>query len=358
MTTEPNIYDKYRTIITGSGYAPIERDLLLWLCDTATTEKWSIDQLSRNIGYSTTVIGRVLSDKYPAQIDPVMDRIKSFREKYITKSFIADIPFVETPIAKRIWQAIDYSLNYSEIVSIIGNSQWGKTTAIAEYKRRKDGKTENSNVIIIRMPVHPSPMRIVNLLALTMGISKRLKFERTMERIKLQLTPSHVIIVDECHQASMGGTRGMKTIEMLREIYDETQCGLVLVGTNVWGLSLNDHANDDKTAPKGLPTNWDNVMKQTILRGINVNLPPRLSYDDMQSIWTAFSFPDPNPEIPAEAAALKTVKTIVATHGLGRYVKRLRSAVTAANRAGTPVTWGHFLAVHKQLEQLAGNTNN
>lgn len=359
MTIEQNTtYEKYRTIIATSGYSPVERDLLLWVCDTAETEKWSVDQLARNIGYSATVVGRVLSDKYSAQIDPVMDRIRSFRDKIVTKSFITDIPFVETPISKLVWQAIDYSINWSEIVSIIGNSQWGKTTAIEEYKRRRDRDADSGNVIIIRMPVRPSILQVVNLLATAMGISKRLRFERTKERIKLQLTPRHVIIVDECHQASMGGIRGKDSIEILREIYDATKCGLVLVGTNVWGLSLNGNSGDDKSAIKGLPSNWDYVMKQTMLRGINVTLPPRLSYDDMQSIWTAFGFTDPNPETPAEAAALKTVKNIVATHGLGRYVKRLRSAVTAANRSGAPVTWGHFLAVHKQLEQLAGITND
>lgn len=340
-------YADYRASVAGSGYDPKIQELLTWLLDTAEANNWSLTDIADKVRYNKVTIMRLLRGDYGATPDQVVASIADFRRQYNDRSWVESIPFVETAIARKVWAAIDYSRVYQEIVSIVGHSQWGKTTACTEYKRRKDEATPGkSKVILVRLPVMPSPSRMITLIAAQIGIGKRLTYDHMLERIKQYITPQHVLIVDESHQACMSRNRGLKTIETLREIYDECHCGLVLVGTKVWGDSLSGKS---KTT-----TNWDGYLSQTVLRGINVMLPKALGYDDKRAIWQACGLPDPSGKDPVQAAALKVVNKIVDQYGLGRYVKRMRAAATAARKAGKDYTWDDFLAVHRQLEQLAG----
>lgn len=142
----------------------------------------------------------------------------------------------------------------------------------------------------------------------------------------------------------MTGARGLKTIETLREIYDETHCGMALVGTDVWGKTLSGQSKNGQVKWHGMPASWEGVLSQTILRGINIYLPKNITYADQQRVWQAFGLPDPDP------ATLKIVQEMVKQYGLGRYTKRMRSGATTARKAGKEFTWGYFVAVHKQLE--------
>lgn len=343
------IYADYRARLAKSGYTPQATQTLAWLIDTAEANSWTLGDIAARVGYNKTTVARLFTGDYGANPAAAIASIADFRRQYNDRAWIEQIPFVETTIARKIWAAIDYSRAYQEIVSIIGHSQWGKTTACEEYKRRKDEGAGKSTVVLVRLPVSPSPTRLIGSLTRTLGITSNAPFDRTMEAIKRTLTPQHVIIVDEAHMASLSSLRGLKTIETLREIYDEIHCGLVLVGTHVWGKSLRGETRETRT--------WSGYLKQTQLRGINVTLPTTLSYEDKQAVWSACGLPDPDPTDPTQAAALKTVTQIVDTYGLGRYCKRMRAAATAARKAGRPYTWPDFLAVHRQLEQLAGGTD-
>lgn len=330
-------YDALRRKLAAADHDPETAALLGWLIDTAEENKWAFYKLASDIGTSGTTLSRVVSGTYAANAERVMGQINAFRARWEARRTVADNKFVETAIARRIWQAIDYAITYQEIVSIVGNSQWGKTTACEEYQRRKFAEGSDA-VIILRMPVNPAPSMLANMLCKALGVSVRLPYYRAMDALKKTISSRHCIILDEMHQAATGKQRGINTIELLREIYDDTRCGMVLVGTNVWGGILDGRQLKE----------WQGVLGQTLLRGINVTLPNKLGYKDMKAIWEGYGLGEPDKD------ALAVVKDIVTRYGLGRYVKRLRAAATAANRKGIAFEWGHFLAVHAQLEELAG----
>lgn len=337
-------YAKYRETVTNAGYAPDNRDLILWLLGHAEEHGWSVKVLASKVGCSAKPLLGVLNANYGYNPANIIRLVSLYRERFEARKMVVDIPFVDTSISQRIHKAIEYGRTYGEIVSIIGHSQWGKTTAITEYQRRKQAQGDDT-VIILRMPVDPSPHRVSLDLCEALGISRRLSYARAMRHILQTVTSRHTLIIDECHQATMAHARGKKTIEMLREIYDMTGCALVLVGTNVWGAALNGQIVQE----------WAGVLDQTVLRGTNIQLPPHLSYDDMQAIWQAYGLPDPDTGTAAGKAVMAVVEDIVTTRGLGRYTKRLRGAATAANLAGKPLTWETVMSVHRQLEELAGN---
>lgn len=330
-------YDAIRRDLASAGHDPATQALLAWLIDTAEARRWPLYKLAADIGTSGTTLTRLIKGTYQASTDRVMGLIAAFRARCEARATVAEAQFVETTIAHKVWQAIDYAATYQEIVSVIGHSQWGKTTACEEYQRRRYAEGSDA-VIIVRMPVIPSPTLLCSELCRALGITTRLTHAKAVEAIKRTVSSRHVLIIDECHQAATGRQRGINTIETLREIYDCTHCGMVLVGTNVWGRILDGRQLAE----------WQGVLGQTVLRGISVQLPPRLGYADMQAIWQSFGLANP------DQTTLRVVQDIVGRYGLGRYVKRLRSAATAAARKGVTLEWTHVLAVHRQLEELAG----
>ncbi len=341
-TSTDTPYDKYRDLVTNSGYSPTHQELLTWLLDTAEQRGWSVNTIAAKVGISYKPIHSVLTHSYGANPANTMRRIQLFRERYEASKQVADVIFVETSIARRIWRGIDYARSYGGIVSIIGESHYGKTWAIEEYQRRKQAQGDDS-VIIVRMPVDPSPHRVSLDLCEAMGISRRLSYAAANYQLRQKLTPRHTIIVDECHQATKGYLRGQKTIEMLRELMDMTGCSLVLVGTNVWGKALNGETVKE----------WGTLLDQTLRRGISIQIPSRLIYDDMQLLWQSYGLPDPDVSTPAGKAILATVEDIITRHGLGRYTHWLRTASTAASNSGKPLSWEVFLTTHRQLEDFA-----
>lgn len=351
--TAPNaLWDSYAETIATSGYDPLTKELLNWLIETGRTEKWTLTQASEKIGYSVSTLSKLLSDKRDGTQNQVVSSIAEFRRAYNANTLVADIPFVDTSCSERIMAAISYAREYQEIVSVVGNSQIGKTTACEEFKRREDfiarQTGRESNVIFIRIPTAPSALRVTGMISNALGLGKKLRYEKMLDRIKQVITPRHVIICDEIHQVCMAAARGIKTIETLREIYDECRCGMVFVGTNVWGRTLDGKSSHGTIKWHGMPMSWEGILSQTILRGINVQLPGTLTYDDQKRVWESFGLSEP------DKTALAVVQHIVANYGMGRYVKRMRAGATTAAKAGEPYTWRYFLAVHKQLETLAG----
>lgn len=337
----PTDYKALRDKLRAANYDPATYEKLARLLDVMEAARHSLGKVAPLIGISTTVLSRIIGGTYPADNARPLGLIESYLAKQADRRMVAEAAFVETEIAKRVWQAIDYSQTYQEIVSVIGKSQWGKTTAAEEYRRRKLAEG-SEDVIILPMPVAPTPAKLAEALLEQLGVrtEHRKPLAAATAECRANLSARHVIIVDEVHQAADAARTGIKCIDWLRwEIFDKVHCGLVLIGTDVWGGILKGNAMRE----------WQGRLAQTALRGIDVNLPPRLGYSDERAIWQSFGLME-NPTDDVYAV----LHGITSQYGLGRYVKRLRNAATAAARKGVPLTWGHVMAVHEQLEQLAG----
>ena len=309
IETTESLWDNYAASLAASGYDPRTKDLLAWLVATAKQERWTLKQTAETVGYSSSTLSKLFYESREAAPDQVVNSIANFRRRYNNKTWVAGIPFVDTDIFRKISQAFEYSVEYQEIVSLVGNPQIGKTWACEEYKRRKDiadrqAGCDTSRVVLVRIPTSPSALRVVNLIARELGLGQNLRYEKMVDRIKQTVTPSHLLIFDEVHQVCMTGARGLKTIETLREIYDETHCGMALVGTDVWGKTLSGQSKNGQVKWHGMPASWEGVLSQTILRGINIYLPKNITYADPSSTaWDVIpSACVPEPRPPARPA--------------------------------------------------------
>lgn len=331
-----------RSSLAAAGYDPATEGSLARLLDVMQETGRSIAQVSKDIGISPTTVSRLLSGKYQADLGNSKGLVHEFLRRYEEGRIVEPDRFVETEVWQRVKNSLDFASQYHQAVNIVGNSQIGKTFAVAEYQRRAR-EAGSDHVVVLRMPSLGTPMALAGALCRALGIDPKRRLYDMYTAIMARISPRHLIVVDEIHQAALGtGLAGLRCVELLREIHDTTHCGLVLIGTNVWRSVLKTvrHA--------GARKDWLGWLEQTQLRGIPVTMPEVLPHKDIAAVYSAYGLPEPDKD------TLNVVRGIAQQQGLGRLVKRLQAAATAARAAGKVFEWQHFLAVHGQLENYAG----
>lgn len=331
-TTTSATADYATDIMSNPLYDRDQRDILLWFAGHLGQDSISLAKAGELIGRSGTVVQRVLRGSYQADPTGIIADIARYKAVYDARQTIGNAcPYVHTAMAKRIWEAADYALHRKQIVNLIGKTQRGKTTAIKEYAR-----THGVMVLYVRCPVAPTPIRLAKRIAAQLGLRSRGSMDICMDYIIRNITPQHLIVIDEIHQIVLQerGT-GIRSVEALREIADEGECGMILIGTNVWCDALNRDIS------------WRGVLDQIVKRGMTVALKDQLPISDLRLIWQQYHLPDPIGD------TLATIKQLAAEHGLGRYTKLLSIGYTIASKAGQPYDWEHWLKAVSVLDALA-----
>lgn len=326
-------FDNYEDAIKScQSYSTSEQEILIWFCEYARTNSMSLSDLGKAIGFSGTVVQRVLAAAYGARPNAIMTAIYRYRSLVEARNEIGGIAsYVHTSMAKRIWQAADYARIRQQVVSLIGATQRGKTTAIKEY-----AKDKGSTVLIVRCPVAPTPAKIVRRIVKHLGCTGSCSMDSNMDLISRSITPQHLIVIDEIHQVILQDrAQGIRTVETLREIADECDCGMLLIGTKIWCDALNRDAE------------WKGILEQIAKRGMTVVLKDTLPLDDLRQLWEHYLLSEPNED------SLSIVKTIAKQEGLGRYTKILSIGYTISAKQNQPYSWDHFLRANATLNALA-----
>lgn len=332
MTAPATLWDQYEKAITDCpGYTQEQRKAVLWLNNLGRTENMTLAALGDAIDYSPTVVQRILSGTYGAGTDKVITSIYRYKSLYEARKEVGDRPpYVQTSMAQRIWDAADYARVRQQIVSVIGLTQRGKTTAIREYAATK-GAT-----VLVRCPVSPSPGKMIRRMAQALGNTGTGNMDMYMDYLYRTITPQHLIVVDEIHQVILQERKlGIRTVETLREIADECGCGMLLIGTKVWCDALNKDFN------------WKGVLEQIVKRGMTVALKDVLPVKDLRQLWEHYGLPEP------DGQTLAFVKSTANDVGLGRYTKLLSIGYTIATKTGQEYGWKHFRSAADTLEDLA-----
>lgn len=332
ITTQPSIWDQYESAINNcQSYTREQRDAVLWLNNLGRNDNMTLSSLGDAINYSPTVVQRILSGSYGAGIDKIISGIYRYKALYQARKEAGDKPqYVQTSMAQRIWDAADYARVRQQIVSVIGLTQRGKTTAIKEYAATR-GAT-----VMVRCPVSPSPGKIIRRMAQALGNTGTGNTDMYMDYLYRTITPQHLIVVDEIHQVILQERKlGIRTVETLREIADECGCGMLLIGTKIWCDALNRDLN------------WKGVLEQIVKRGMTVALKDALPLRDLRQLWEHYGLPEP------DAQTLSFVKSTANDVGLGRYTKLLSIGFTIATKADGPYSWQHFRIAADTLDALA-----
>ncbi len=312
---------------------PESETTIWWFYCHCKEQGFDLKESASQIGKDSTTLYRVWTGKYGASLDNICQEIVRYRKIAEERALIPKLDFVETSVWRTCNRVCNAALTSKTVARIYGDSQIGKTRALEEYARRNNhGQTK-----YIRMPASAGVQLFMKEVAKACYVSHYATFEGMRERVFNAIDDKTLIIFDELHQAFLSYQQGstIKVFEVIREIYDRTQCGMVLCGTH----TLKREFNEGKLAP---------VLEQLRRRGtIEVDLKSRIPKEDLDKIARKFGLP------PAEGVAMEIIKDMIHRSGLGMYIKFIQSAAVFAGRQGKKLSWDHFCQAHDMMARLS-----
>ena len=341
-----------------------QRDALCWIAQYGTQSNVSIGDLAGRLqkgngeSYSHASLYAALTGRRSDQavsLDRLCESILAFRRRLDETNAKMSTAFIETPMSRRIFAMCRRAFQRQRMTFIFGPSQVGKTATAAEYSRLYN----HGETIFIRMPTGGSLTALMNDLAVRFNIPSNSRYDDLTRRLFDCFDERTLLIVDEAHQGLMGKTftRGVRTLEWIRELYDRRHCGVVLLGTDVFLGHLKTHP----------------VLQQLWKRrspGSIVRLPAVTPPSDLVAFAAAFGLgPAPDRTIKVGFTGVhpdtgeehtKTTELnpfsiqteIVREQGLGSWIKLLEDAREDAKERGKALTWSGVLYTYS-LAQAA-----
>ncbi len=322
-------------------YTDEEKQLLAECFLFCIQEEIPFRDFCEKIHYDYTTVGRIYRGAYlnPTTGKPYgipANMLKGMREFLDTERkrvLLGTTEFVETPTAKRIFTACDLARESGTPVFLWGASHIGKTFALTQYSR-----THNHG----RSPyIRIRPARGINgfleTLAIAVGISPHDKRDAIIARIKKAVKSNMLMILDELHQLSLTSSKYtyFQALEILREIYDETGCGMVLCGTELFETSVMQERNG--------------VLEQLYRRGVHkIKLPSQPTRGDVAAVLKAngLEFPDRDMTVQVKRVSeqpYEILRVLARDDGLKSITERIRYARKLGKGV---VSWQSFVAAH------------
>lgn len=286
----------------------------------------------------------------------MVEAIERLRRVEEARSEQVSAGFVETRLAKRIFQHCRRAFLRQKMVFLFGDSQIGKTEALREYARRHNhGETK-----YVRMPTGGALGEFLAEMRDMLGLPKGEAGTDLKRRIIACFDSRMLLIVDECEECIKEGPRAVKgidTLNFIREIHDKTKCGVVLAGANIFKKRLyqgHHSASLVRLVRRGMPP---------------LQLPAVPSRADLATFAAHFGLP-PAPEeiigvrivtwddegnerrVPVEKSPLALQTEQIRQHGLGRWLMLLTEASDTAREKRKTITWGFVLHAWHTFEQM------
>lgn len=339
QTTNYNISpDKFEQVI-----APLpedQQDVLRWWYFLGKDKGWSLVQLARACGSSSTTLSRVFRGDYGAGLSKLCGELDNARKSF---SETVDNPeFTQTSLADILFALADSTRSLRTVLIAMGEMGIGKTTCLLEYKRRNN----HGRTIYYRCEPGLTLPQFIASLAAACGIGYKSKQTQLRLRDKLYSlmgAGQRLLIIDELHELFLRREKNDITpilqCEFLRTIFDKAEetgggCGLMLVGT--------------KTLEQYM-TKAGEALGQLLDRGEKVDLPAKPSAGDARAIVAQFGLP---PLTAAETDASTIVADILLASGLRKLTLNLRNGATYAKRLKQPYLWHHFVTAHDDRKSL------
>jgi DNA transposition AAA+ family ATPase len=198
-----------------------------------TETKMSQPKTARAVGVSDATISQVLSGKYPKlEESGVLAKIKAFLDLERPPWQI-----VETVNLRKIERLCAFARNRGEFCVVVGRAGFGKTQGLLYARRRKGcfyvrvngGSTPKILLkqILRAIGADWSHGPVADLLGAVIG--------------HLQRRQDALLLIDEADRLTI------KSLELIRDVYDATECGIVLSGLHrlenimVKGASLKEN---------------------------------------------------------------------------------------------------------------------
>lgn len=330
-------------------FAPEETELIVALVRWCTDPRHPMrrEDAARRLNCSPELIYQLMTGKYrnPDKTPkrPSEDFLRNLREflSLEAKRFaLGKNDFVVTPTSKKICTALDLARESQSIVFLWGPSHIGKTwTAELHYTPMNNhGKT-----IYCRMKAASGLGGMVRAMAEAAGISAASNTPDLIRRIKAATSPNTLWILDEVHLLANTYRKGsfFASMEVIREIFDETQCGIALFFTIL---------DDIKAASQ-------KELQQLWRRGVHkVPLPGMPTKGDLDAILKhhGLEFPDRKLEVACGDIVEQPYEILrqqSKLNGLKAITERIRYAHKLADRKDGKLSWNHFVDAHLRIEK-------
>lgn len=315
-----------------------QRNLLRWIHTVARDNNWDFDELVTQTKISSTTFYRIWADKYRdpktkerIPLDSVCDKLAKFKKVFLQRN-VGSKSFVETSVWDRVNWICQRTYIRQKIGFIFGESQGGKTTCVKEYQRRNN----HGQTTYCEIPPSAGVQLMTKTIARALHVSTSTCYSNLIEDVCGALDDSKLLIIDEVHRVftTYQKTSVMRCLDVLRYIHDQTKCGLVLCGTNVFRDELKQGQ-------------FFQYLKQLERRGLyQLQLPTQPPRGDLDLFAASFNLP------PATDAAEEHMLHIAKTYGVGMFVTRLTDAAELASNKRQQLTWDHFLKACAIIEKM------
>lgn len=327
-----------------SHCTPERKELLLWCFQWCIQRGIWFQDFCKQVGYDKSTVYKIYTGRHTNPKDgkryDIPEKLHkaalAFRSLELKKAKLGETEFIITPMVRRVWQGCDLARESRTPVFVYGASHLGKTWALREYSiRNNHGRT-----VMVRVPAKSGLAGLVKALATALGVSAKAATPAMIERIKHALAPNHVLIIDELHQLlySYRKQSCFACLEVIREIYDHVECGMVLCTTNVFRNQFEDAQKAE--------------LEQLFRRGVHrVQLGDIVRVEDLQPVLAHAGLDWPKRRETIEIGGVteqphEVIRQLARTGGLKAITERIRYARLLANRTKANLAWQHFIHAH------------
>ncbi len=316
---------------------PVDQaEILRWAYFRGKELGLSLSALARNLGVSSTTLSRVFRGVYNADIASLCDTLRKVRAS--KAEAVGNPDFVQTSLANRMFRVFDRVRALCTVGIIWGEMGIGKTIVTEAYKQQNN----HGRTIYVRCGPKMTFAQFVVHVARSMNVTAKNTQLRAIRYkiIKLLKAGERLLIIDELHEIFLTckGDTAVAICEFLREIYDESGCGMVLIGTEV--IEHEFLRGQHKLA-----------LAQLVDRGtIQIALPNKPTKQDVAAIIKRFGLAVPDEREP-EAAMI--IGDILKSAGLRKLTLHLRDGAAFAAKRQERYTWGHFVTSFEDLQTMA-----
>jgi hypothetical protein len=294
----------------------------------------SVAEQAKLLNLSEATVSLVYNGKYNAGYDNVVKVYADFLDLQDKRRDLRRLPFIETAMSKKIWQVCDSAREFQKVAFLFSDSQVGKTTSVKEYARKNPGST-----VYIEVPTGGGLQCFLVKLAEVLKIGTTARIVDLRRRIMDSFDARMLLIVDESHRAIPAPGNGVRrtaleTIEFVRELFNERECGVVFIATNVFRDAMEEGA-------------VQLILKQTRRRRLcSMQLPADPTRADLNTFAAAYGLGTSE----STAREIETVR--IANDGLGMWLTLLRMASKLATVQKKKMDWNHVIQADAGLKAM------
>ncbi|MCU0797320.1 MAG: ATP-binding protein [Akkermansiaceae bacterium] len=330
---------------------PERKELLIWCFQWCITRGIWFQDFCKQVDYAENTVYKVLTGRHT---DPktgerydipekLYQACLNFRKLEVKRAQLGETDFIITPMVRRVWTGCDLARESRTPVIIYGASHIGKTWALRQYTiANNHGRT-----VMVRVPAKAGLKGLIGELATAVGVSPKGDTPKMIARIKRALSPNHLVIFDEVHQLQYTYRQQsfFACIEVIREIYDAVECGMVLCTTNVFRTRFESAQKEE--------------LEQLFRRGVHrIQLGDIVRVEDLKPILAKAGLDWPTSKLTVDVEGIKdrpheVLRQLAREGGLKAITERLRYARLIASRSTQILSWAHFLHAHLIIDTSA-----